>query len=580
MEREDILFRPMEKTGRRFYISAAILGIVVLWAFYAYISQLRSGLGVTGLNRPVFWGFYITNFVFFIGISHAGTLISAILRITNAEWRKSITRSAEVITVLVLGIGGMNILMDLGRPDRVLNIIKYGRFHSPLVWDLVSITTYLTASTLYLYLPLIPDIALLRDRMNGPRRFIYNVLSLGWRGTDGQQRILQRAIAIMAILVIPIAVSVHTVVSYVFAMTTQPMWHSAIFGPYFVVGAIFSGIAAIIIIMAIIRRVYHLEEYLRPVHFKNLGILLFVMACLWLYFTLNEYLTTFYGAEPVHMNVFYSKFTGRYAPFFWLMVMTCFVIPSILLVNKRTRTISGMVAASISITAGMWLERFVIVVPSLANPRLPYERGTYFPTWVEWSLMAGCFALFTLLYMAFTKLFPIVSIWEVRESRERGIKEIKERVREYLPGMEVLARDIMTRDVIAVTPETSVSEIGRLLASHRISGVPVVDKYNRVLGVVSESDIIFREIRHELTLVERLGNIILPEPRSEIERQGNTAGEIMTSPAVTAEELTPITELMEIFRERKIKRIIIVDKEGRLSGIVSRIDIVEAIERI
>ncbi|GAB4417637.1 MAG: hypothetical protein OHK0032_13670 [Thermodesulfovibrionales bacterium] len=580
MEREDILFRPMERTGRRFYISVAILGIVVLWAFYAYITQLRNGLGVTGLNRPVFWGFYITNFVFFIGISHAGTLISAILRITNAEWRKSITRSAEVITVLVLGIGGMNILMDLGRPDRVLNIIKYGRFHSPLVWDLVSITTYLTASTLYLYLPLIPDIALLRDRMNGPRRFIYDVLSLGWRGTEGQQRILQRAIAVMAILVIPIAVSVHTVVSYVFAMTTQPMWHSAIFGPYFVVGAIFSGIAAIIIIMAIIRRVYHLEEYLRPVHFKNLGILLFVMACLWLYFTLNEYLTTFYGAEPVHMKVFYSKFTGRYAPFFWLMVMTCFVIPSILLVNKRTRTISGMVAASISITAGMWLERFVIVVPSLANPRLPYERGTYFPTWVEWSLMAGCFALFTLLYMAFTKLFPIVSIWEVRESRERGIKEIKERVREYLPGMEVLARDIMTRDVIAVTPETSVSEIGRLLASHRISGVPVVDRYNRVLGVVSESDIIFREIRHEFTLVERLGNIILPEPLKEVEKSGNTAGEIMTSPAITAEEETPVTELMEIIKEKKMKRVIIVDRAGRLAGIVSRIDIVKAIERV
>jgi|GEM_PF-111345 len=580
MEREEILFKPIERTGRGFYISAAILGIVVIWAFYAYITQLRGGLGVTGLNRPVFWGFYITNFVFFIGISHAGTLISAILRITNAEWRKSITRSAEVITVLVLGIGGMNILMDLGRPDRVMNIIKYGRFQSPLAWDLISITTYLTASTLYLYLPLIPDIAILRDRTKGPRRFIYDLLSLGWRGTEGQQKILNRTIAIMAILVIPIAVSVHTVVSYVFAMTTQPMWHSAIFGPYFVVGAIFSGIAAIIIIMAIIRRVYHLEDYLRPVHFKNLGILLFVMACLWLYFTLNEYLTTFYGAEPVHMKVFYSKFTGRYAPFFWMMVMTCFVIPAILLANKRTRTISGMVGASISITVGMWLERFVIVIPSLANPRLPYERGTYLPTWVEWSLMAGCFALFTLLYMAFTKLFPIVSIWEVRESRERGIKEIKERVRGYLPGMEVLARDIMTRDVIAVTPETPVSEIGRLLASHRISGVPVVDKDKRVLGVVSESDVIFREIRHEFTLVERLGNIILPEPLREIEKKGNTAGEIMTSPAVTAEELTPISELMEIIRERKIKRIIIVDKEGRLSGIVSRINIVEAIERV
>ncbi len=581
MEREDILFKPIDRPGRKFYIVAGIMSMVVIWAFYAYITELRNGLGVTGLNRPVFWGFYITNFVFFIGISHAGTLISAVLRITNAEWRKSITRSAEVITVLVLGIGVMNILMDLGRPDRVLNIIKYGRFQSPLVWDLISITTYLTASIIYLYLPLIPDIALLRDRVKDePRKWFYNILSIGWKGTEEQQRILNGAIAIMAILVIPIAVSVHTVVSYVFAMTIQPMWHSAIFGPYFVVGAIFSGIAAIIIIMAIIRKVYHLEDYLRPVHFKNLGILLFVMACLWLYFTLNEYLTTFYAAEPVQMKVFYSKFTGRYAHLFWLMVITCFVIPAILLVNKRTRTISGMVAASISITIGMWLERFIIIVPSLANPRLPYERGIYFPTWVEWSLMAGCFALFALMYMVFTKLFPIVSVWEVREARETGLKEIRERVKEYLPGMEVLAKNIMSKEVIAVTPETTVEEIGRLLASHRISGVPVIDADKRVIGVVSESDVIFREIRHEFTLVERLGNIILPELRREGERSGNTAGEIMTSPAITAEEETSLTELMEIIREKKIKRIVIVDKVGRLAGIVSRIDIVKAIERI
>jgi molybdopterin-containing oxidoreductase family membrane subunit len=411
MEDDKILFDPILKTTKKFYIIAGFLLAIGVWGIYAYLIQFGNGLGVTGMNRPVFWGIYITNFVFFIGVSHAGTLISAILRIANAEWRRSITRSAEVITVLVLVFGAGNIIIDLGRPDRILNIIYFGRFQSPLLWDVTSITIYLTASTIYLYIPLIPDIALLRDTVKDkPRKWLYKILSLRWKGTERQQKILNKAIAIMAVLVIPIAVSVHTVVSYVFAMTIQPMWHSTIFGPYFVSGAIFSGIAAIITAMAIIRKVYHLEDYLRPVHFNNLGILLLVMTCLWLYFTFCEYITVFYGGEPSHLSVFYSKITGKYSPLFWVMFLTCFIIPFIILVNKKTRTITGTVVASISVNIGMWLERFTIVVPSLANPRIPYERGVYHPTWVEWSIFAGCVALFILLYMIFTKLFPIVSI--------------------------------------------------------------------------------------------------------------------------------------------------------------------------
>ena len=436
IDQDEILFKPILSTGKGFYLVAAALLTIVVLAAYAYLAQFRYGLGVTGLNTPTYWGVYITNFVFFIGISHAGTLISAILRIARAEWRRSITRSAEVITVLVLFFGAGNIIIDLGRPDRLLNVIYYGRFQSPLLWDVVSITTYLTASSIYLYLPLIPDIALLRDRVKGIRHWFYKVLALGWQGTERQIHWLEIAIAIMAILVIPIAVSVHTVVSYVFAMTIQPMWHSAIFGPYFVVGAIFSGIAAIIIAMAIIRRVYHLENYLRPVHFDYLGVLLLVMCCLWFYFTSCEYLTVFYGAEPVHLAVFYSKITGHYAPYFYAMLATCFVIPFAILANGKTRNVTGCVIASIAVTIGMWLERFTIVVPTLVNPRLPYERGIYMPSWVEWFIFAGCFAFFTLLYMLFTKLFPIVSIWEIREGREKSLAEVEERLRTYLPFKE------------------------------------------------------------------------------------------------------------------------------------------------
>jgi molybdopterin-containing oxidoreductase family membrane subunit len=432
-EEDAVLFQPILHTGRTFYITVVILLAVMAWSLVAYLAQTWWGLGVTGLNRPTYWGIYITNFVFFIGVSHAGTLISAILRICKAEWRRPITRAAEVITVVVLFIGAANVIFDLGRPDRALKVIFSGHLRSPLLWDVISISTYLFASTIYLYLPLIPDIALLRDRVT-KRQWLYRSLALGWQNTPQQHRLLEKAIGIMAIIVLPIAISVHTVVSWVFGMTIQPMWHSTIFGPYFVAGAIFSGIAAIIVAMAIIRRVYHLEDYLKPIHFNYLGQLLLVMTLLWFYFTFTEYLTTYYGGEPAHLAVFYAKLTGDYAPLFWAMGVFCFVIPLIILGNSRTRTITGTVIASLSVNIGMWLERYTIVVPTLVNPRLPYPHAFYIPTWVEWSLMAGCFAAFILLYVLFTKLFPIVSIWEVREGREKSLPEVEARIKEYLPG--------------------------------------------------------------------------------------------------------------------------------------------------
>jgi Ni/Fe-hydrogenase subunit HybB-like protein len=430
---DTLLLRPIQQTGRGFWVLVGILVAIGAWGGFAWFTQLRRGLSVTGLNVPVYWGLYITNFVFFIGISHAGTLISAILRLAHAEWRRPITRAAEVITVLVLFFGLGCVILDLGRPDRALNVLLHGNVTSPLLWDVASISTYLTASTIYLYLPLIPDIAILRDNLSG-RRWFYRILALGWTGSPGQKRRLERAIAVMAVIVIPIAISVHTVVSWVFAMTVQPMWHSTIFGPYFVVGAIFSGIAAILIAMAAIRKAYHLENYLKPVHFNNLGLLLLVFSLLWFYFTFAEFLTTYYGAEPTHMAVFLSKTEGRFSPYFWTMFVTCFVVPFSLLANSRTRgTVWGCVTASVSIEVGMWLERFLIVVPSLSNPRLPLSASSYTPSWVEWSLFAAFVSIFILLYLVFTKLFPIVSIWEVREGREQSVREVTARVESYLP---------------------------------------------------------------------------------------------------------------------------------------------------
>ncbi len=418
---EDLL-RPIFQTSWRFYAAAVPLALILVAAILAFAYQLRNGIGVAGIRRPVFWGFYITNFVFWIGISHAGTLISAILRLVNATWRRPITRCAEAITVFALMIGSMFPIIHLGRPWLFFWLFPYPsermiwpNFRSPLMWDFMAINTYLIGSLTYLYLPLVPDLALVRDRARGLRRRVYGLLALGWHGNATQWNRLERAVSIMAIIIVPVAVSVHTIVSWDFAMTLNPMWKSTIFGPYFVVGAIFSGIAALILAMVVLRRMLHLEEYLKPLHFDNLGRLLLTMSCLWFYFTFAEYLTAWYTNEPQEVVVLWAKVRGPYAPLFWTMMVCCFVIPMVLLGIRRFRTIVGTGIASLTVVIGMWIERFLIIVPTLANPRLSFVRGNYSPTWVEITITIGTFAYFALLYLVFSKLFPIIAVWELKE---------------------------------------------------------------------------------------------------------------------------------------------------------------------
>jgi Ni/Fe-hydrogenase subunit HybB-like protein len=380
-----------------------------------------AGIGVAGIRRPVFWGFYITNFVFWIGLSHAGTLISAILRLANATWRRPVTRCAEVITVFALSIGATFPIIHLGRPWLAFWLFPYPsergiwpNIRSPLLWDFFAINTYLLGSVTFLVLPMIPDMALIRDRATGLRKKIYGIVALGWRGTPKQWHRLESAMQIMAVAVIPVAVSVHSIVSWDFAMAPVPAWHSTIFAPYFVCGAIFSGIAALIIAMALLRKFLHLEEYLLRMHFENLGKLLLVMSLLWFYFVFAERLTVWYGNDPSEMTVFWVTQTGSFSPLFWLMVVCNFIIPFPILAIKKLRTITGCVIASIGVVIGMWLERYLIIVPSLSHKYLPYSFGTYRPTWVEITITAGTFAAMALLYMLFAKTVPIISIWELK----------------------------------------------------------------------------------------------------------------------------------------------------------------------
>jgi Ni/Fe-hydrogenase subunit HybB-like protein len=422
------LFGPIKSHSSSSYALGSSLLAIALWGVYAYYVQFTTGLGVTGMRSVVSWAFYIINFVFFIGISHVGALMSAILRLTNAEWRKPITRIAEVVTFASLMMAVMMPLIDLGRPDRLLYTIIFARVQSPLAWDFLAIGTYMIGSTIFLYLPMIPDIASCRDKLEDAskfRRWLYGKLSLGWNGSPGQWNHLEKAIKMMSIIIIPIAISVHTVVSWDFAMLFRTGWNSTIFGPYFVSGALLSGVATVILVMAFLTKYYHLENYITKRHFDNLGKLLIALDIIVIYFTINENLVPgykFFDSSSPEGQWMASLLWGQYATFFWVQLIGGLVIPAFLIGLPRTRTITGYLVASLLVDVGMWIERFNIIVPTLALPQLSYSWGSYVPTWVELSIVAGTFAGFTLIYFVFSRLFPIISIWETEETSAAGAK--------------------------------------------------------------------------------------------------------------------------------------------------------------
>ncbi|MBI4729543.1 MAG: polysulfide reductase NrfD [Acidobacteria bacterium] len=424
---------PLARTGWRYRLWILFLVAVVAWAVFAYSRQLGRGLIVTGMRDRISWGLYIASFVFFIGISHAGTLLSAILRVSRATWQMSITRMAEFITVVALLVAGLFPFIDLGRPDRVFNLVRFGRWQSPLLWDIFAITTYLTGSLIYLLIPLVPDFALCRDRLGqeAPRwkRRFFRAAAVGWEGSPGQQWRLHRAMKIMAVLIIPIAVSVHTVVSWIFAMTLRVPFNSTVFGAYFVAGAIYSGIAAIILLMAVLRRVLHLEEYITRTQFVNLGYLLAALSGVMMYFNLSEYVTSGYKMEAGVAFQFRQLMTGSFAPLFWLYAFGGLLAPALVILFRRTRTIPGIITASVLVVVTMWIERYFLVVSGFRVPLMPYAPASYAPTWIEWSVLAGAFALFALIVSVVVKLLPVVSVWEVTEQEEweRPAEVVQER---------------------------------------------------------------------------------------------------------------------------------------------------------
>ena len=422
---EDVV-RSIVVTGPKYYAALATAGgLALLCFFFPWFYQLYYGIGAAGMNHPGVWGTYLASFIFWIGLSHSGTLLSCVLHLTNSSWRKAMYRSAEAMTLFSLVVAATYVFVHVGRPWFAHWTFPYPNqwelwpnFRSPLLFDVMAIATYLTGSTIFIYMGSIPDFAAVRDRTVGWRNTMYSLLSLGWRGTDTEWHRLHWAYTFLAVLIIPLAVSVHSIVSWDFAMSIVPGLHQTIFAPYFVVGAIYSGTAGIVTVMFVLRKYMGFEQYITKLHFDNLGKLLLLLSLLWTYINAIELFTGWYSGTSDEYEQLSFKLFGFYAPLYWEMILFCAVAP-LLMISKRFRTsFVPMLILSIAINIGMYTERFLIVATSLPRQYLPDAWGFYAPSLVELSIMVGSFAVFTTLFLIFVKIFPSVSMYEVKETME------------------------------------------------------------------------------------------------------------------------------------------------------------------
>ena len=433
----------IEHFNRRFKILSALLIAIMLFALYAFYKQETEGHIVTGMRDNVVWGLYIANFVFFIGISYAGALISGILHLLHVEWRKPIIRIAEFITVIATVIGPLFILLCMGRLDRLFNLVLYGRIQSPIIWDVIAITTYIIGSFLFLYLAMIRDLAILRDtpdlKVSKLRKWSYKFLAIGYKGSKQQDKLLEESITIMSAIIIPIAVIVHSVLAWIFGMTLRPGWHSTIFAPYFVIAAVFSGTGVLIMAMWGYRKVFHLEKYITKKHFDYLGMLLLILAAIYGYFTFSEYLTDWYTSETWNARVLQKLFDLHQCGWwFYFSVLVGNLLPIIVIGIKKFRTINSVAFVSFVAVIALWVKRYLIIVPTLETPLFPIQDTRaawvhYSPTWVEWALTAGGVATFIFAFMLLSKYVPIVPVALVSKPAEENTEEVNAEVRTSQP---------------------------------------------------------------------------------------------------------------------------------------------------
>ena len=427
------LLRSILDTPRWFWPVVGFLATIVLAAAITIGVMIDRGLGITGLNRPIVWGFFITNFVFWIGISHAGVMLSAILRLAKAEWRRPATRAAEVLTIFSLITAMTMPIIHTGRPWRIMYwAFPYDfargiwpNIRTPLVWDPSAILTYLTSSTLFVLIALVPDFAVLRDHTTGVAHRVYSVLAMGWEGNPRQWKLQIISGVLLSALILPVFVSVHSIVSWDFGMAVAvKSWHSTIFAPYFVVGAVHSGVSAVALVMILLRYLYGWQDYIRHEHIDALGRLLIVVATGWFYFFVMEVIFGIYGREADEIAVRslqFNEWPGGFPIAAWTLVFvaTTYFIPVALWLSRSARrNLWIMSAACISVNIGMWLERYIIIVPGLSKRSLfTFTWESYVPSPAEMIIVGATFAFVSMLLLLFSRVFPLVPLYDIKEGQ-------------------------------------------------------------------------------------------------------------------------------------------------------------------
>lgn len=422
-----------QKFGKRGMIWTGTLILICIIGAYAYYRQLRYGLVVTHMRDYVSWGIYISNFVFFVAISLVGSLITAIFRLSNIHWSTPLTRIAEIIAVSAITFASLIIIVDMGRPERLVNILTHGRLQSPITWDVIVIGTYFFISLLLLYIPLLPDLKILNEQKEKKGKSlnkIYRFLGSCWKGTKEQFKIGNKAVIILSIMIIPVAFCIHTVTSWLFATTYRPGWDSTNFGAYFVSGAFLVGAGAVVVAMYVFRRYYKLDKYITEKHFDRMGKVVVLLALLYLYFNVNEYLVPAFKMKKPEEAHLTELFTGQFAPIFWFAIFVGMVIPIFVLITKKGRKPLPMFIIGIMIVIGAWFKRYLIVTPTLLHPFLPMQDVPqsykyYFPSWEEWAIAMGSLAGALLIITFFVRIFPIIPIHEtITEKNDTAVQDI------------------------------------------------------------------------------------------------------------------------------------------------------------
>jgi Ni/Fe-hydrogenase subunit HybB-like protein len=420
------------RTPRGWWLGLGIAFSLLMLFQLAVGYLLVRGVGVWGINIPVGWGFAIVNFVWWIGIGHAGTLISAILLLLRQTWRTSINRFAEAMTLFAVACAGMFPLLHMGRPWLFYWLTPYPntmgtwpQFRSPLVWDVFAVSTYATVSLLFWYVGLLPDLATLRDRARArAAQVVYGVMAMGWRGSAVHWHRYETASLLLAGLATPLVVSVHTVVSFDFAVGIIPGWHTTIFPPYFVAGAIYSGFAMVMTLAIPLRKFYHLEDFITQRHLDNMAKVMLATGMIVAYGYMMETFMAFYSGDTYETYMIHNRWTGPYAVVYWSLIACNIVLPQMMWSRRVRQNVGLLFVISLIVNMGMWLERFVIVVTSLHRDFIPSSWGMYYPTKWDWATYIGTFGLFLTLFFLFVRFLPMIAIFEMRglvpESEEKG----------------------------------------------------------------------------------------------------------------------------------------------------------------